>query len=124
MAAGRSGESPGPRPAPSNEQPVALLYEPGHRIVHANAAFLAEFGDRGGGAATHAPVLPIGVPASEALLDIPPVVLEVVDRVLASGRPLATWVSIRGVRRRLTVAPRSDPETAEVYGVALRLARE
>ena len=37
-------------------------------------------------------------------------------------RPLATWVTIRGSRRRLTVAPRSDPETGEVYGVALRLA--
>ncbi|HEY2916043.1 MAG TPA: hypothetical protein VGI98_02395 [Candidatus Limnocylindrales bacterium] len=98
-------------------QPVALLYGPGHRIVHANAAFIAEFGERG-------TILPIGVPAVEALLDVPPIVLEVVDRVLASGRPLATWVDVRGVRRRLTVAPRSDPETGEVYGVALRLARE
>ena len=105
-----------------SQQPVALLYEPGHRIVHANAAFIAEFGDRDD--TTHGHVLPIGVPAAEALLDIPPVVIEVVDRVLASGRPLATWVAVRGSRRRLTVAPRSDPETGEVYGVALRLARE
>lgn len=91
-------------------QPAALLYGPGHRIVHTNAAFIAEFG-----------VVPMGVPASEALVDLPPVVLEVVDRVLASGRPLASWVTVRGSRRRLTVAPRTDPETGEVYGVALGL---
>lgn len=104
------------------QQPVALLYEPGHRIVHANAAFIAEFGDPDEAAPDR--ILPIGVPAAEALVDVPPVVLDVVDRVLASGRPLATWIEVRGTRRRLTVAPRSDPETGEVYGVALRLARE
>ena len=94
-------------------QPVALLYGPGHRIVHANPAFVAEFGP-----------MPVGVPASEALLDLPPIVLEVVERAIAEGRPLAAWVTIRGSRRRLTVAPRTDPETGEVYGVALRLAQE
>jgi hypothetical protein len=103
-------------PMPPAPQPVALFYGPGHRIVHANPAFVAEFGDHGR--------LPIGVPAEEALLDVPPVVLEVVDRVLATGRPLAAWVDVRGRRRRLTVAPRTDLETGEVYGVALRLASE
>ena len=96
------------------QQPVALLYGPGHRIVHANPAFVAEF-------AAGRP-LPIGVPAAEVLLDMPRIVLQVVDRVLASGRPLATWVTIGGARRRLTVAPRTDVETGEVYGVAIRLA--
>lgn len=43
---------------------------------------------------------------------------------LDSGRPLAGWVTIAGSRRRLTVAPRSDVETGEVYGVAVRLAAE
>jgi hypothetical protein len=122
------GSNAGAAAPPRAQQPVALLYGPGHRIVHANAAFLAEFGDRDaaprGFAGSARPVLPMGVPAAEALIDIPPIVLEVVDRVLSSGRPLATWVNVRGSRRRLTVAPRSDPETAEVYGVALRLARE
>lgn len=93
------------------QQPAALLYGPGHRIVHANAAFVAEFG-----------ALPIGVPAAEALVDLPPIVLEVVERVIAAGRPLACWLEVRGVRRRLTVAPRIDLEDGEVYGVALRLA--
>jgi hypothetical protein len=94
-------------------QPVALLYGPGHKVVHANAAFVAEFG-----------IIPIGVPAAEALLDWPPIVLEIVERAIAGGRPLAAWVTVRGTRRRLTVAPRSDPETGEIYGVALRLSRE
>lgn len=107
-----------PRPATAAQraavaQPVALLYGPGHRIVHANPAFVAEFGR-----------IPIGVPAVEALIDVPPLVLEVVDRVTATARPLATWVEVRGRRRRLTVAPRTDPETGDVYGVALRLAAE
>jgi hypothetical protein len=116
----------GARPAPAGQpaaahdshvrpgraaQPAALLYGPGHRIVHANAAFTSEFG-----------IVPIGVPASEALVDLPPIVFEIVDRVIASGRPLAAWVEIRGARRRLTVAPRTDVETGEVYGVALGLA--
>lgn len=92
-------------------QPAALLYGPGHRIVHANAAFTSEFG-----------IVPIGVPASEALIDLPPIVFEIVGRVIASGRPLAAWVDIRGAQRRLTVAPRTDVETGEVYGVALGLA--
>jgi len=92
-------------------QPAALLYGPGHRIVHANAAFTSEFG-----------IVPIGVPASEALVDLPPIVFEIVGRVIASGRPLAAWVEIWGARRRLTVAPRTDVETGEVYGVALGLA--
>jgi hypothetical protein len=39
------------------------------------------------------------------------------------GRPLACWLDVAGERRRLTVSPRSDPETGEVYGVAIRLAR-
>jgi hypothetical protein len=95
------------------QQPVALLYGPGHRIVHANAAFVAEFG-----------AVPIGVPASEALVEFPARVLEVVERAMASGKPLATRVDIRGIPRRLTVAPRADPETGEIYGVAIRLAAE
>jgi hypothetical protein len=95
-----------------SQQPVALLYGPGHKVVHANAAFTEEFG-----------LVPIGMPAAEALLDLPPVVLEVVERAIAEARPLAAWVTVRDSRRRLTVAPRADPETGEVYGVALRLAR-
>jgi hypothetical protein len=100
------------RPA-ADQQPVALLYGPGQQIMHGNPAFVAEFGKG-----------TVGLPAREALPDLPPLVFEVADRVLASGRPLACWVDVSGRRRRLTVAPRRDPETSEIYGVAIRLAHE
>jgi hypothetical protein len=93
------------------QEPVALLYGPGQRIVHGNPAFVAEFGAG-----------KVGLPAREALLDVPPRVFAVVDRVLTGGRPLACWLEMGGERRRLTVAPRRDPETGEIYGVAIRLA--
>ena len=96
---------------PAPQQPTALLLGPGHRIVHGNPAFVAEFG----------PVA-VGLPAREALVGLPQRVFDVADRVLASGRPLACWLQVAGARRRLTVAPRLDPETEEVYGVAIRLA--
>lgn len=79
--------------------------------MHGNPAFLAEFGAGS-----------VGLPAREALLSVPPRAFEVVDRVLLGGRPLACWLQVRGERRRLTVAPRRDPEDGEVYGVAIRLA--
>jgi len=82
-------------------------------IVHGNPAFIAEFG---------AGLL--GMPASEALPDWPHRVFEVVDRAFEGGKPVAAWVTIGGARRRLTVAPRTDVETGEIYGVALRLAHE
>jgi hypothetical protein len=107
--------SPAPRvPASASraQAPVALLYGPGQRIVHANPAFIAEFGLAG-----------VGLPAREVLVGVPPTLFGVVDRVLAEGRPLACWLQVDGARRRLTVAPRRDPETSEVYGVAIRLAR-
>jgi hypothetical protein len=88
-----------------------LLYGPGLRIVHGNPAFVAEFG----------PVA-VGLPAREALVGVPRLVFDVADRVMAGGRPLACWLEVAGSRRRLTVAPRRDPETHEVYGVAIRLA--
>jgi hypothetical protein len=99
------------RPA-AVQQPVALLYGPGQRIVHGNPAFLAEFGPD-----------VLGLPAREALTELPARAFELIDRVLASGRPLACWVEVAGERRRLIVAARRDPEDDEIYGVAVRLAR-
>ena len=98
-------------PVPRAQEPVALLHGTGQRIVHGNPAFVAEFG---GGL--------VGLPAREVLVGLPARAFEVVDRVLASGRPLACWLDVRGERRRLTVAARTDPETGEVYGVAIRVA--
>jgi hypothetical protein len=101
-------------PAPSRApQPVALLYGRGRLIVHANPAFVVEFG-----------ATCLGLPAAEALPSWPRRVFEVIDRAYEAGRPLSTWVSVAGRRRRLTVAPRVDIETGQVYGVAIRLADE
>jgi hypothetical protein len=99
------------RPASLPQQPVALLHGPGLRIVHGNPAFVAEFG-----------AVAVGLPAREGLVGLPSLVFDVADRVLTLGRPLACWVEVAGTRRRLTVAPRRDPETDAVYGVAIRLA--
>jgi hypothetical protein len=99
-------------PAPTSvQQPVALLYGPGQRIVHGNQAFVAAFGRDA-----------VGLPAREALVGVPGRLFEVVDRVLATGRPLACWLEIAGEWHRLTVVPHRDIETGEVYGAALRLA--
>ncbi|HJP90150.1 MAG TPA: hypothetical protein VJ850_14040 [Candidatus Limnocylindrales bacterium] len=64
----------------------------------------------------------MGLPATEALPEWPKRAFDIVGRVLEGGRPLAGWVEIGGRRRRITVAPRRDPEDGEVYGVAVRLA--
>jgi hypothetical protein len=98
---------------PRTPQPVALLYGRGRLIVHANPAFVVEFG-----------ATCLGLPAAEALPSWPRRAFEVIDRAWDARRPLATWVSVVGRRRRLIVAPRADEETGEVYGVAIRLAEE
>jgi hypothetical protein len=82
-------------------------------IVHANPAFVVTFG-----------ATSLGLPATEALPDWPRRVFDVIDRAFDTARPVAAWVTIAGVRRRLTVAPRTDVETGEIYGVAIRLAAE
>ena len=92
---------------------MALLFGPGHVVVHGNPAFLAEFGED-----------TIGLPASEALLSLPGVAFDVVQRVYVRGTPLACWIDVSGERRRLTAAPRRDPETNDVDGVGSVRARE
>jgi hypothetical protein len=99
-ASGRASRPPAsPDPAMPDAgarapQPVALLYGRGRLIVHANPAFITEFG---------AGI--VGLPASEALPDWPHRVFEIIDRAFEAGRPVAAWVSIAGARRRLTIAP-------------------
>ncbi len=105
-----------PAPVPErakNQRPVALLYGPGHVIVHGNPPFLAEFGRES-----------VGLPAVEALLDLPPAAFNLMDLVYRQRRPLATRLTVRGSPRRLTVVPKTDIETGEVYGLAVRLAPE
>ncbi len=103
-----------PAPVPeraTNRRPVALLYGPGHVIVHGNPPFLAEFGRES-----------VGLPAVEVLLDLPAAAFNLMDLVYRQGRPLATRLTVRGTPRRLTVVPKADIETGEVYGLAVRLA--
>ncbi len=103
-----------PAPVPERSairRPVALAHGPGHVIVHGNPPFLAEFGRES-----------VGLPAVEALLDLPAAAFELMDLVYREGRPLATRLRVRGMARRLTVVPKFDIETGEVYGVAMRLA--
>jgi hypothetical protein len=87
--------------------PATFHLGPGHRIVYGNAAFVAEFG-----------AACLGLPAREALLDLPAEAFELMDRVYRSGRPLACRIRVKDADRRLIVAVRRDPETGETYGVA------
>jgi hypothetical protein len=88
----------------------ALLFGPAHLVMHGNAEFKAAYG-----------AACLGQPAREAMLDLPRVGFELMDRVLREGRPLATRVAMPGGERRLVVAARRDPETGEVYGVIVHL---
>ena len=63
----------------------------------------------------------VGLPAREGLLPLPPRAFALMDTVLDLGKPLATWIRIDDEEWRLTVAPRIDPENAEVYGVTIYL---
>jgi len=82
-------------------------------IVYGNGAFQAAFG-----------VGAVGLPARESMLDLPPEAFALFDAVFSRGRPLARWIERSGTTWRLTAAPRSDPETGEVCGVAFHLRAE
>ena len=103
---------PGPSPV-DGSSPAALLYGPGHLIVHGNPAFVAEFGTGC-----------LGLPAAEALLELPAAAFELMDLAYDEGRALAAWIRVAGRPRRLVVAVRRDIETAEVYGIAVHLVPE
>jgi hypothetical protein len=91
-------------------RPAAFCFGPGHVVVHGNPAFIAAFGERA-----------VGLPAREILIDLPAAAFEVMDAVLAEGKPLARWLAGPDEDWRLTVAPRVDPETHETYGVTIHL---
>jgi len=98
----------GTSPVPA--RPAAFCFGAGHMVMHGNAAFRASFGDRA-----------VGLPAREVLLDLPGEAFDLLDRVFATGRPLARWIKRGQEEWRLTAAPRVDPESNEVYGVLLHL---
>lgn len=83
---------------------------PGHIVVYGNPAFVAVFGRQA-----------VGVPARESLIDLPSSAFAALDAVLARGRPAARWIRFGAEDWRMTVTPRVDPATGEVYGVAFHL---
>ena len=91
-------------------RPAAFCFGPGHVVVHGNPAYISAFGGS-----------TLGLPAREILVDLPAAAFELMDAVLAGGKQLATWLRLDSGDRRLTVAPRSDPETHETYGVTFHL---
>jgi hypothetical protein len=103
-------ESPAGLAGPS---PAAFHYGPAHVIMHGNRAFLEAFGQAA-----------LGVPAREAMADLPRAAFELMDRVYREGRPLARRISTTSGPRRLVVVPRRDPETGETYGVTTHLRAE
>jgi hypothetical protein len=106
----RERQRPDSEAAGGTMRPAAFCIGSGHLVVYGNDAFLKTFGVRA-----------IGMPMREAAVDLPSGAFEVLDAVLAQGRPLACWIDIRGEPWRLTAAPRVDPETSEVYGVRVHL---
>ncbi len=110
-----TNDNPGPvvENAAARQSPAAILHGPAHVIVYGNRPFLAEFGEGS-----------VGLPAVEALLDLPSGAFELMDRVYRLGRPLARWVTVRGSRRRLTIVERRDIGTGEIYGIAMHLVEQ
>jgi hypothetical protein len=89
--------------------PAAFHLGPGHVIVYATPAFLVAFGSTC-----------LGLPAREALLDLPPAAFTLMDRVLREGRSLACRIETPHGEQRLVVVPRRDPD-GETYGVATHI---
>jgi hypothetical protein len=87
-----------------------MLYGTGHIVVYGNPPFRALFG---------AGI--VGLPAAEALLDLPRAAFELMDLVYREGRPLARRITLRGAPWRLTIVPRRDIGDGDVYGIALHL---
>ncbi|HYM82561.1 MAG TPA: hypothetical protein VEY67_00210, partial [Candidatus Dormibacteraeota bacterium] len=99
-------------PAAARPQPAAFFLGEGHRIVHGNEAFIESFG-----------ASCLGLPAREALVDLPAAAFEVMDAVYRTGRPLARNLTLPSGRFRLVVAPRRDPDGVIPYGIAAHLRR-
>ena len=104
--------SPGGVESPPTQHPAGLLYGRGHVVVHGNPPFRELFG---------AGI--VGLPAAEALIDLPRTAFALMDLVYREGRPLAGRITLRGSPWRLTIAPRRDIGDGEVYGIAVHLVR-
>ncbi|HLY15127.1 MAG TPA: hypothetical protein VKR24_12320 [Candidatus Limnocylindrales bacterium] len=96
----------------SSQRPAGMCLGTGHLVVYGNPAFVATFGP-------HC----VGMPARETMLSLPAEAFELLDAVLAEGRPLARWIAIGVDQWRLTAMPRLDFETGRAYGVSFHLRR-
>ena len=110
LGRGDSAAAADPAPGTAIQHPAAMLYGTGHIVVYGNPPFRALFG---------AGI--VGLPAAEALLDLPRGAFALMDLVYRGGRPLARRITLHGAPWRLTVAPRRDIADGEVYGIAVRL---
>jgi len=97
----------------AHSRPAGMCAGPGHLIVYGNPAFVAEFGADA-----------VGIPAREALIDLPYEAFELLDTVLTHGRPYARWIVRDGSRWRMTARPRIEYGADEPYGVAFHLRAE
>jgi hypothetical protein len=109
MTAGRDAEV-GAATSGAVTHPAGMCVGAGHLVVYGNPAFVAAFGESS-----------VGLPAREVMLELSRDGFAVMDTVLARGRAAARWVRLGDEEWRLTVAPRIDPGTAEVYGVRFHL---
>ena len=100
------GETAGP----AGTHPAAFHDGAAHVIRWGNPAFTARYGRAS-----------LGMPAREAMTDLPPAAFALMDRVLGEGRPLARRILTPDGERRLVVVPRKDIETGEPYGVTTHI---
>jgi hypothetical protein len=90
--------------------PAGMCHGPGLVVVYGNPAFKRVFGEAS-----------VGLPAREGMLGLSRTGFTLLDAVIGQGRPLARWVRLTGETWRMTAAPRIDPGTSEVYGVAFHM---
>jgi hypothetical protein len=95
---------------PAANRPAGMCMGAGHLVVYGNPAFVERFGP-------HC----LGMPAREVMLGVPEAAFVAFDAALTNGRAVARWVTIDDEEWRVTVRPRVDPETDEVFGVAFHL---
>jgi hypothetical protein len=93
-----------------NVNPAGLCHGAGLIVVYGNPAFCHVFGDGS-----------VGLPAREGMLGLSRTGFTLMDAVIKGGQPRSRWVRLAGETWRMTAAPRTDPGTGEVYGVAFNL---
>jgi hypothetical protein len=110
MTGDTAGGRQGAPERPAEPSPAAFHFGPAHVIVFGNPAFVAAYGGE-----------TLGLPAREAMVDLPRAAFELMDMVFREGRPLARRILVAGEERRLLVVPRKEVDSDETYGVSTHL---